>query len=80
VGTFNEKNNQFVFNSYSHLKISEKHCITGNKGWVLNDDNSYINSNFNYNSGDTFKERYKENTHDKPTNSDKPNNSDETEP
>ena len=64
---FNGKNNQFVYNSHNHLQISEDHGIASNSASTLNDGTSHFNDNFNDNRGETYEERYKSNSHSKPT-------------
>jgi hypothetical protein len=71
VAAFNDKNNQFVYNSHNHLQISEDHGIASNSASTYNDGTSHINDNFNDNRGETYEERYKSNSHSKPAN---PNN------
>jgi hypothetical protein len=68
VEAFNDKNNQFVFNHHDHTRISENHGITGNEGHAVNNEDSHYNDNFNSNRGETFEERFKSNSHDKPAN------------
>jgi hypothetical protein len=63
VAAFNDKNNQFVYNSHNHLQISEDHGIASNSASTLNDGTSHFNDNFNDNRGET----YKSNSHSKPT-------------
>lgn len=70
VAAFNDRNNQFVYNSHNHLQISEDHGIASNSGSTLNDGTSHFNDNFNDNRGETFEERYKSNSHSKPANDD----------
>jgi hypothetical protein len=67
VAAFNEKNNQFVYNSHNHLQISEDHGIASNSASTFNDRTSHFNDNFNDNRGETYEERYKSNSHSKPT-------------
>jgi hypothetical protein len=67
VAAFNDKNNQFVYNSHNHLQISEDHGIASNSASTLNDGTSHFNDNFNDNRGETYEERYKSNSHSKPT-------------
>jgi hypothetical protein len=68
-------NSQFIDNRHSHTSIGDEIGeITGNEAVVQNTDESHTNTNFNYNRGETFEERSKENIHDKPNtggNSDK---------
>jgi hypothetical protein len=47
VAAFNDKNNQFVFNSQNHLQISEDHGIASNSVNTFNDGTSHYNDNFN---------------------------------
>jgi hypothetical protein len=70
VAAFNDKNNQFVYNSHNHLQISEDHGIASNSASTLNDGTSHFNDNFNDNRGETYEERYKSNSHSKPANGD----------
>jgi hypothetical protein len=59
-------NSQFIDNRHSHTSIGDGIGeIKGNEVVVQNTDDSHTNTNFNYNRGDTFEERYKVNTHDK---------------
>jgi hypothetical protein len=66
VAAFNDKNNQFVFNSHNHLQISEDHGIASNSVNTLNDGTSHYNDNFNSHRDETFKS----NSHSKPANDD----------
>ena len=68
VAAFNEKNNQFVYNSHNHLQISEDHGIASNSASTFNDRTSHFNDNFNDNRGETYEERYKSNSFTKPAN------------
>ena len=79
VGTTMQAQAKFIDNRHSHTSIGDEIGeIKGNEAVVQNTDESHTNTNFNYNRGDTFEERYKENTHDKGGNSDK--GEEETEP
>jgi hypothetical protein len=62
VAAFNDKNNQFVYNSHNHLQISEDHGIASNSASTFNDGTSHFNDNFNDNRGETYEERYKSNS------------------
>ncbi|HEX7179592.1 MAG TPA: hypothetical protein VF220_07685 [Nitrososphaeraceae archaeon] len=74
-------NSQFIDNRHSHTSIGDEIGeIKGNEAVVQNTDESHTNTNFNYNRGETFEERYKENTHDKPNTGGNSDNGDETEP
>lgn len=66
VAAFNDKNNQFVFNSQNHLQISEDHGIASNSVNTFNDETSHYNDNFNSHREETFKS----NSHTKPTKDD----------
>ena len=66
VAAFNDKNNQFVFNSQNHLQISEDHGIASNSVNTFNDGTSHYNDNFNSHREETFKS----NSHTKPTKDD----------
>jgi hypothetical protein len=68
VAAFNDRNNQFVFNSHNHLQISEDHGIGSNSANTFNYGTSHYNDNFNSNRGETFEERFKSNSHSKPAN------------
>ena len=70
VAAFNDRNNQFVYNSHNHLQISEDHGIASNSASTFNDRTSHFNDNFNDNRGETYEERYKSNSHSKPANAD----------
>jgi hypothetical protein len=61
VAAFNDKNNQFVFNSHSHTQCPP---CEGNDGHVFNSADQHINDNFNSNRDPTFKT----NSFDKPGN------------
>ena len=64
VAAFNDRNNQFVYNTQNHLQISEDHGIASNSVTVLNDDDSHYNDNYNSHRD----ERLKVNEIDKPDN------------
>ena len=64
VAAFNDRNNQFVYNTQNHLQISEDHGIASNSVNVLNDDDSHYNDNYNSHRD----ERLKVNEIDKPDN------------
>ena len=55
VAAFNDRNNQFVFNTHNHLQISEDHGIASNSVNVLNDDDRHYNDNFNSHRDETLK-------------------------
>ena len=55
VAAFNDRNNQFVFNTQNHLQISEDHGIASNSVNVLNDDDRHYNDNFNSHRDETLK-------------------------
>ena len=63
VAAFNDKNNNFVFNSHSHTSCETGSC-TGNDGRVSNDKDTHSNDNFNSNRP----EPQKLHSHDKPNN------------
>jgi len=63
VSAFNDKNNNFVFNSNSHTSCETGSC-TGNDGHVSNDKDTHSNDNFNSNRP----EPQKIFSHDKPNN------------
>ena len=63
VSAFNDKNNNFVFNSHSHTSCETGSC-TGNDGRVSNDKDTHSNDNFNSNRP----EPQKLHSHDKPNN------------
>jgi hypothetical protein len=42
VAAFNDRNNQFVFNSHNHLQISEDHDIASNSVSTFNDGTSHF--------------------------------------
>ena len=56
VVAFNDRNNQFVFNSHNHLQISEDHGIASNSASTFNDGISHFNDNFNDNRGETYED------------------------
>ena len=64
VAAFNDRNNQFVYNTQNHLQISEDHGIASNSVNVLNDDDSHYNDNYNSHRD----KRLKVNEIDKPDN------------
>jgi hypothetical protein len=55
VAAFNDRNNQFVYNTQNHLQISEDHGIASNSVNVLNDDDRHYNDNFNSHRDETLK-------------------------
>jgi uncharacterized membrane protein len=63
VAAFNDKNNNFVFNSHSHTSCETGSC-TGNDGRVSNDKDTHSNDNFNSNRP----EPQKFHSHDNPNN------------
>jgi hypothetical protein len=68
AAAFNDRNNQFVYNTQNHLQISEDHGIASNSVNIWNDETLHTNDNYNSHRGETYEERYNLNTVDKPDN------------
>jgi hypothetical protein len=64
AAAFNDRNNQFVYNTQNHLQISEDHGIASNSVSTSNDGTQHINDNYNSHRDET----YKVNTFTKPDN------------